>query len=53
MKKVLAMLLPLLVSGLALADAPAPVVNKGDNAWLLVSSAFVILMSIPGLALVS
>jgi Amt family ammonium transporter len=29
--------------------APAP--NKGDNAWLLVSTAFVILMSIPGLAL--
>ncbi|MBV1774558.1 ammonium transporter [Burkholderiaceae bacterium DAT-1] len=31
--------------------APAPVANKGDNAWLLVSAAFVILMSIPGLAL--
>ncbi|WP_374266119.1 ammonium transporter [Zoogloea sp.] len=31
--------------------APAPVPNKGDNAWLLVSTAFVILMSIPGLAL--
>ncbi|MBV8660490.1 MAG: ammonium transporter [Burkholderiales bacterium] len=33
------------------AAAPAPVPNKGDNTWLLVSSAFVILMSIPGLAL--
>ncbi|MBI5899317.1 MAG: ammonium transporter [Rhodocyclales bacterium] len=33
------------------AAAPAPVPNKGDNAWLLVSTAFVILMSIPGLAL--
>jgi Amt family ammonium transporter len=33
------------------AATPAPVPNKGDNAWLLVSSAFVILMSIPGLAL--
>ncbi|GAB3261907.1 ammonium transporter [Chitinimonas naiadis] len=31
--------------------APAPVVNKGDNAWLFVATAFVILMSIPGLAL--
>lgn len=33
--------------------APAPVVtvNKGDNAWLMVSAAFVILMSIPGIAL--
>jgi len=31
--------------------APAPVPNKGDNAWLFVSTAFVILMCIPGLAL--
>jgi Amt family ammonium transporter len=33
------------------AAPPAPVPNKGDNTWLLVSSALVILMSIPGLAL--
>jgi Amt family ammonium transporter len=33
------------------ATTPAPVPNKGDNAWLLVATAFVILMSIPGLAL--
>ena len=33
------------------AAAVAPVANKGDNAWLFVSTAFVILMSIPGLAL--
>jgi Amt family ammonium transporter len=33
------------------AAAPAPVPNRGDNAWLLVATAFVILMSIPGLAL--
>ncbi|GAB2876446.1 ammonium transporter [Uliginosibacterium flavum] len=40
------------------ADVSAPAVaapvlkaDKGDNAWLLVSTAFVILMSIPGLAL--
>ncbi len=33
------------------AAAPAPVPNKGDNAWVMVSAALVILMSIPGLAL--
>jgi len=33
------------------AAAPVVVVNKGDNAWLMVSAALVILMSIPGLAL--
>ncbi|WP_301101404.1 ammonium transporter [Propionivibrio sp.] len=31
--------------------APVLVPNKGDNAWLMVSAALVILMSIPGLAL--
>ncbi len=35
----------------AAAPAAAPVVNKGDNAWIMVCSALVILMSIPGLAL--
>ena len=39
------------VSAVATAATPAPTVNKGDNAWLLVATAFVILMSIPGLAL--
>jgi Amt family ammonium transporter len=33
------------------AAPPAPTVNKGDNAWIFVATAFVILMSIPGLAL--
>ena len=38
------------------AAAPAPAAapippNKGDNAWVMVSAALVILMSIPGLAL--
>ncbi|MBS1189920.1 MAG: amt [Rhodocyclaceae bacterium] len=33
------------------ATTPAPVPNKGDNAWLIVATAFVMLMSIPGLAL--
>jgi Amt family ammonium transporter len=37
-------------SGLAWAEA-APVPNKGDTAWLLVSSLLVLMMSIPGLAL--
>ena len=33
------------------AAAPAPVANKGDVAWMIVATAFVIMMSIPGLAL--
>jgi Amt family ammonium transporter len=33
------------------AAAPALVPNKGDNAWVMMSAALVILMSIPGLAL--
>ncbi|MBU6208231.1 MAG: ammonia channel protein, partial [Alphaproteobacteria bacterium] len=46
----------LALAGPALADAakspiPAPTVNKGDTAWLLVSSALVLMMSVPGLAL--
>ncbi len=33
------------------AAAPAPTPNKGDTAWMIVATAFVILMTIPGLAL--
>jgi Amt family ammonium transporter len=33
------------------ATAGTPVPNKGDTAWMLVSSALVLLMTIPGLAL--
>ncbi len=33
------------------AAAPAPVPNKGDTAWMLVATALVTLMTIPGLAL--
>ena len=33
------------------AAASAPVANKGDNAWMLVSTLLVIMMTIPGLAL--
>ncbi|MBY0382673.1 MAG: ammonium transporter [Xanthobacteraceae bacterium] len=33
------------------AAAAAPVPNKGDTAWMLVCSALVLMMSVPGLAL--
>lgn len=33
------------------AAAPAPVPNKGDTAWMSISTILVILMTIPGLAL--
>ena len=44
------------MTGLAFAEeaaaaAAAPVPNKGDTAWLLISTALVLMMSIPGLAL--
>ena len=38
------------LTGVAFADE-VPTPNKGDNAWMMVSTAFVILMTIPGLAL--
>ncbi|MCP8938663.1 ammonium transporter [Alsobacter sp. SYSU M60028] len=34
-----------------MAQDAAPVPNKGDTAWMLVASALVLMMSIPGLAL--
>jgi Amt family ammonium transporter len=42
-----------LCAGVASAHAQtaAPVPNKGDTAWMLTSSALVLMMSIPGLAL--
>jgi Amt family ammonium transporter len=47
--------LPLLVLGLAApllhAEAAAPVVDKGDVAWMLTSTLLVLLMTVPGLAL--
>jgi Amt family ammonium transporter len=46
--------LVLLVPALSLADvpaAPAAIPNKGDVAWMLVSTALVIMMSVPALAL--
>ena len=65
MSKLLAILLPVLGLGLAgsawgeealkpAADviaAAAPLVNKGDTAWMLISTALVAMMVIPGLAL--
>jgi ammonium transporter, Amt family len=46
----LAALLPVLAPTLCYA-ADAPVPNKGDTAWMLTSTAFVLLMSVPALAL--
>jgi Amt family ammonium transporter len=47
--------LPLLVLGLAApmlhAETAAPVVDKGDVAWMLTSTLLVLLMTVPGLAL--
>jgi ammonium transporter, Amt family len=42
-------LLALSVAPAFAADAPVP--NKGDTAWMLVSTALVLMMSIPGLGL--
>ena len=41
----------LLLSAGAAFAADAPVPNKGDTAWMLVSTALVLMMSIPGLGL--
>ncbi|MBN8443819.1 MAG: ammonium transporter [Thauera sp.] len=61
MSKLLAILLPAVGLGLAggawaeeaaaVAAAAAPVVNKGDTAWMLICTALVAMMCIPGLAL--
>jgi Amt family ammonium transporter len=47
----LGVLLAIGAASLACADPAAPVPNKGDTAWMLTSSALVLMMSIPGLAL--
>jgi Amt family ammonium transporter len=48
-----AMALPaLLVAGAAFAqDAATPTIDTGDTAWMLTSTAIVLLMTVPGLAL--
>ncbi|HRK23332.1 MAG TPA: ammonium transporter [Beijerinckiaceae bacterium] len=52
---VLRLAAPCLVAGLTLApafaDTPAPQPNKGDTAWMLIATALVLMMSVPGLAL--
>ena len=42
---------PAAAAAAAPAVAPTPVPNKGDTAWMTVSTVLVILMTIPGLAL--
>ena len=42
---------PIKASDAAFAAAQAGMVNKGDTAWLLTSSALVLMMSVPALAL--
>jgi Amt family ammonium transporter len=41
----------MVAAGSAFAQAAEPTVNKGDNAWMLISTVLVLLMTIPGLAL--
>lgn len=41
----------LLLAAPALAQGEAPTVNSGDTAWMLTSTALVLMMTIPGLAL--
>jgi ammonium transporter, Amt family len=47
----LGLLLAAGAGGMAFAETAAPVPNKGDTAWMLISTAIVLMMSIPGLAL--
>jgi hypothetical protein len=47
----LVLLLPMPCVGLAQEAATAPVANPGDTAWVLTSTALVMLMTLPGLAL--
>ena len=35
----------------ALAEAAAPKIDSGDTAWMIAATGFVLMMSIPGLAL--
>lgn len=43
--------LALLSTKLSAQNTTAPTINSGDTAWMIVATAFVLLMSIPGLAL--
>jgi Amt family ammonium transporter len=44
-------LLPILIALPAMAEDAAPKMDSGDTAWMLASTALVLLMTIPGLAL--
>ena len=44
-------LLPLLLAAQAWAEDAAPKVDSGDTAWMLTSTALVLMMTVPGLAL--
>ncbi|QID32351.1 ammonium transporter [Pampinifervens florentissimum] len=44
-------IIPLLLVSLSFAEESTPKLDTGDTAWLLVSSALVMLMTLPGLAL--
>ena len=43
--------LPFVFPHLSFAAADAPVPDKGDTAWMLISTVLVALMTIPGIAL--
>jgi len=45
-----ASIIPLLLSSLAFAEGQAPKLDTGDTAWMLIATALVMLMSLPGLA---
>jgi len=51
MKKFILLLLPMLALADGTAAATAPVLNSGDTAWMLISTALVMLMTPIGLAL--
>jgi Amt family ammonium transporter len=44
-------IIPLLLSSLAFAEEQAPKLDTGDTAWMLIATALVMLMSLPGLAI--
>ncbi len=46
-----ATIIPLLLVSLSFAEEATPKLDTGDTAWLLASSALVMLMTLPGLAL--
>ncbi len=49
--RTLAGFVPLLLAGAASAEDAAPTLDTGNTAWLLTSSALVLMMTLPGLAL--